>query len=238
MKFKNPLTEAVLIKRNFRFLADIMVTNTRKRTIYCPNLGPLLNCDIPGTPIWFSAANRLSQGYLDVLELAEVSDGSIVVVNPHYARLLIRESVQQGIIPELRNYRFLHINVVDNVNNIELLLKENGEQCFIQVEPVFFGDERGNGYFPDPLDHSLAQLQELIVQKEMGNRAVLLYCVMHTGIQCLRTADTVHSYHGKMLRKAIACGVEIMAHRIDITLQDIKLDERIPIVLSENIISR
>lgn len=238
MKFKNPLIEAIFIKRNFRFLVDTVLLNKRKRTIYCSNLGPLLNCDILGTRIWYSVASRLSQGYLDVLELAEVSGGAYVAVNPDYAQILVREGVQQGVIPELKGYRFLHVNAVSNTNNIELLLKENGEQCFIHIEPVFFGDERRNGYFPDSLNHSLTQLQELIVQKEMGNRAVLLYCVMHTGIQCLRTAETVHPYYAKMLRNAMTSGVEIVAYRAGITLQEIKLDERIPVLLSEDIISR
>ncbi len=237
MKFKKPLTDAVLLKRSFRFLIEVILANRKRRMIYCPNLGPLLNCDVLGSRIWFSAANRLAQGYLEVLELTEINGGELVAVNPVYAQILVREGLCQEMIPELKDYRFLQTHVtVPQTNNIELLLKENGEQCFIHIEPVFFGDERGEGYFPETLNQSVTQIQELITQKELGNRAVLFYCIQNTGIRCLRLADSIHPPYGKMLRAAALAGVEVLAYRTHISLQEITLESRIPVLLSENIV--
>lgn len=237
MKFKTPLTEAVLLKRNFRFLAEVVLSNKRRRTLYCPNLSPLLNCDVLGTRVWFSLANRLSQGYLDTFQLAEVNGGALVAIHPEHAQTIVREGLHQGLIPELKDFRFLHVNVGANSNTIELLLKENGEQCFIHVEPVFFGDDRGEAYFPETLNQSIQPIQELIVQKELGNPAVLFYCIQHTGVRCLRLAEMVHPLYAKTLRLAIQAGVEILAYRAFINLQEMKLDARIPILLSEDITS-
>jgi sugar fermentation stimulation protein A len=238
MKFKKPLTEAILLKRSFRFLVEVILASRKRRMVYCPNLGPLLNCDVLGSRIWFSAANRLSQGYLEVLELTEINGGELVAVNPDYAQVLVREGLSQEMIPELKEYRFLHGNVVPQTNNIELLLKENGEQCFIHIEPVFFGDDRGEGYFPETLHQSVSQVQELITQKELGNRAVLFYCIQNTGIRCLRLADAIHPPYGRALRAAALAGVEVLAYRTNISLQEITLESRIPVLLSENLTYR
>lgn len=235
MQFKKPLTEAVLLKRCFRFLAEVILANRKRRMIYCPNLGPLLNCDVLGSRLWFSPANRLSQGYLDILELTEINGGELVAVNPEYAQILVREGLCQDRISELKEFRFLHSNTIAGAHPIELLLKENGEQCFIHIEPVFFGDDRGEGYFPETLNQSVTPIQELITQKELGNRAVLFYCIQNTGIRCLRLADSIHPQYAKILRAAAEAGVELLAYRTDISLKEMILESRIPIMLSENI---
>lgn len=236
MKFRTLLTEATLIKRSFRFLLDVELKNKKVRTLYCPNLGPLPYCEVLGTKIWFRTANRLSQGYLDVLELIEVNQSVWIAVNPDYAQALVREGVHQGIITELQDYRFLHLNNISTqANPIELLLKENGEHCFIQITPIFWGDIRGDCYFPETAAENIAPLNELILQKEAGHRAILVFCVQHTGVKCIRPADMMHPLYSGTLRKAVALGVEVIAYRASINLREIKLETRIPVLLSEDI---
>lgn len=238
MKFKGPLTESVLLKRHFRFLMEVILKNKKRRTIYCPNLGTLLGCDILGTRLWFSSAGRLSQGYLDILELVEVNEGYMVAVNPDYAMVLVREGVRENIIAELQNYRFLHLNSVHACKGVDLLLKETGEQCYIHIEPIFYGDERGEGIFPETVFQEIQSLKELIHQKEMGHRAVLFYCVQHNGIKCVRPSDVVHPLYNTLLKQAVSMGVEVLAYRATINLREITLESRIPVLLSEDITSR
>ena len=63
MKFKGVLTEGELLKRHYRFLAEVALKNRKKRMLYCPNLSAMSHCDVLGSRIWYSTANRLSQGY-------------------------------------------------------------------------------------------------------------------------------------------------------------------------------
>ncbi len=237
MKFKGPLTEATLLKRYFRFLVDVFVGPQQKRTLYCPNLGPLTYCDVLGSRVWFSKADRLSHGYLDVWELCEVDGGWLVCVNPNHADILVREALAQDSLLELVDFRFLQAVIVPNMGNgIELLLKENGEQCFIHIEPVLAGDQKNNGFFPEERGIGSSALYELIALRESGHKAVLLYCVLHNGIRCIRPADFVDPHYSNLLREAVGKGVEVLAYRVSINLQEIKLDCRIPVLLSEDII--
>jgi len=238
MKFKAPLTEAILLKRHFRFLVDVALRNNKRRVLYCPNLGAIRQCDVLGTRIWYSNSNRLSQGYLDTWELAEVNGGWLVLVNPLHSNVLVREALELGIIPELQGFQFLQSGVIPKVGNgVELLIRNSDEQCFMHIEPVLWSDEAKNGYFPEEPGMGYSALMDLIALKEMGHRAVLFYCVQHNGIQTLRTNDLIDPAYGKVLREAVAKGVEILAYRASINCREIILNTPIPVLLSENIIS-
>lgn len=239
MKFRTLLSEAILIKRSLRFLVDVELVSKRRRTLYCPNLGPLPNFDMPGTKLWFRSANRLSQGYLDILELIEVNSSKWTAVNPEYAQVLVRESLHCGTLPELQGYRFLYLNnALTKTNPIELLVRENGEQCYIHIKPIFNANEQGGSYFPEIPAEDTSPLLELIRQRENGHRAILFYCVQHTGGRCVRPADLVHPIYTTTLRSAVSLGVEVLAYSANINLREITLGTRIPVLLSEDITSR
>lgn len=234
MRFKSPLIEAVLLKRSFRFLAEVSLKNKKKRMLYCPNLGSLRHCDVLGSRVWFSNPNRLSQGYLDVWELTEVDGGWLVFINQGYAGILVREAIEYHLIPELEGFHFLQNPMTPSFGHgIEMLLKENGEQCFIHAETVLSADERNEGYFPEERGMGIAALEELIALKEAGHRAILFYCIQHNGITCLRPADNIDPTYGIRLREAVTLGVECLAYRAHISLQEVVLGSRVPILLAE-----
>lgn len=239
MKFKSPLIEAVLLKRHFRFLVEVALSNRKKRMLYCPTLVPLPHCDVLGSRIWFSMANRLSQGYLDVWELTEVNGGWLVSINPEHAQLLIREALDCDKIPTLEGFRFFHSPAISKLGNgIELLLKETGEQCFIRVQPVYFVDERNHGLFPEVSGVGISTLYDLMSLRESGHRAVLFYCALHSGLTCIRPSDNVEPQYSKILREAINKGVEILAYRANVNVREMTLDAQIPLLLPEDIILR
>lgn len=238
MLFTRALKEATLLKRHFRFLVEVYLKNKGKRMLYCPNLGPLTHCDVLGSRVWFSAVNhQLSLGYLDVWELVEVDGGWLVCVNPAYARQLVQEALIQGMIGELDGFQLLQGAFIPNIGyGIEMLLKTNGEQSFIYIQPVLCGDHKNNGCFPEEKGMNHAVLHELIALRASGYRAILLYCVQHNGIQCVRPAHCIDSAYGNLLQEAAGKGVELLAYRTQISLQALTLGSRIPVLSSENII--
>ncbi len=232
MRFKSPLIEAILLKRSFRFLAEVSLKNKKKHMLYCPNLGALRHCDVLGSRVWFSNPNRLTEGYLDIWELTEVDGGWLVFINQGYGELLVREAIEHDRIPELSGFHFLQNAMMPSFGHgIEMLLKENGEQCFIHVEPVLSADQRNEGYFPDEKGVGLSALEELMALKKAGHRAVLFYCIQHNGIISLRPADNIDPVYGIRLREAVALGVECLAYRAHISLQEVTLGSKIPVLL-------
>jgi sugar fermentation stimulation protein A len=239
MKFKSPLIEAVLLKRYFRFLAEVALSNRKKRMLYCPNLNPLPHCDVLGSRIWFSMANRLSQGYLDIWELTEVNGGWLVSINPEHAKALVREALECEKIPTLENFRFLYSPTISKLGNgIELLARETGEQCFMSVQSIWFADERNHGLFPQEPGIGISVLYDLMALRDSGHRTLLFYCAQHTGITCICPINHVDPQYGKVLREAINKGVEVLAYRVNINVQEMTLESQIPILLPEDVILR
>ena len=44
-----------------------------------------------------------------------------------------------------------------------------------------------------------------------GERAVLVFCAQHTGIEYASLADDIHPAYGEEVREALAAGVEVVA---------------------------
>ncbi|MEY3182883.1 MAG: hypothetical protein RLZ35_868 [Pseudomonadota bacterium] len=242
MKFKSTLSEATLLKRHLRFLAEVALPTPMfhaSKIIFCPSLEPLLGCDILGSRLWYSAANPFSTNHiLDTWEITEIDNGHLVSVNPEHTKTLVIEGVNRGIIRELHGFYFFKKTVFFGHNNaIHVLVSNHGEQAFLGIEAVTFSDATGTGFFPDSKAKELKNLYELMAIRQAGYRAILLFCVQNTGIKHVRPAHDIHPTYATLLREAQSAGVEILAYRSLITLEGMDLIDPVPVILSENIIS-
>ena len=67
--------------------------------------------------------------------------------------------------------------------------------------------------------------------KAGGMRPVQLYCVQRGDVNEVRPADAIDAEYGRTLRDAIGAGVEVLAYRARVTPTEIRLEERIPVVI-------
>jgi len=89
------------------------------------------------------------------------------------------------------------------------------------------------GLFPDAISsRGSKHLRELMHVKRHSHRAVLLYCVQHTGIEKVGPADAIDPLYGETLRAAIASGVEVMAYAAKVSPYEITITQSLPFVCS------
>lgn len=243
MEFASQLTQAVLLKRYKRFLAEVVINNQEHRVIYCPNMSAMTGCDMLGSRIWFSHSPSPRRKFPDTWELVEVDGGHLVSVNTQNSTQLITEGIQNAVIKELQGYA--HINVAPNalgeyafdISLCKANPSEDAPSCFVHINNVTLGDEIHRGFYPDaPTEKGVSQLKALIHAKESGYRAVLVYCVQHTGIERLFPADHIDSKYGALLRQAVIAGVEIFAYRVEISLTEIALAKQIEVCIPARMI--
>ncbi len=243
MEYASQLTQAILLKRYKRFLAEVVINNQEHRVIYCPNMGAMTGCDILGSRVWFSHAPSPRRKFPDTWELVEVDAGHLVCVNTQNSTQLVAEGIESGIIKELQGYS--HLNVTQNVLgeyafDISLCPANPSSEtpsCFVHINNVTLGDEIHRGFYPDaPTEKGVQQLKALIHAKESGYRAVLLYCVQHTGIERLFPADHIDPKYGSLLRQAMIAGVEIYAYRLEITLKHMNIAKAIEVCIPARMI--
>lgn len=247
MKFNQPLQTGVLIRRYKRFLADIHINDSEGQqqalTIHCPNTGAMTGCDVPGSRVWFSTSDNAKRKYPNTWELAETVEGDWICVNTMLANKLVEEAIQLGCIASLEGYSDLakEVRYGDEKSRIDLFLtghESDHRDCYIEVKSVTLLTENQRGMFPDAVStRGQKHLRELMSMVEAGHRAVLLFCVNHTGIKCVSPADTVDPEYGLLLRQAAAMGVEVLAYGAEISNTEIKLTAPLPVELNGDVLT-
>ena len=228
------LISGVLVKRYKRFLADVVLEDGREVTAHCPNTGSMKNCAEPGSRVWLLDSQNPKRKYPLGWELVEIEQEYLACINTGRANGLMREAIEQGVITELQGYGSIRQEVKYGENSrIDLLLSE-GEQAdaWVEIKNVTLLEEDNWGSFPDAVTARGAKhLNELMAMVAKGERAVMLFCVAHTGIKQVRPADQIDPKYGRLLREAAATGVEILAYAAEISPESISIQQRLPVIL-------
>lgn len=231
MKIEPTLEQAILLKRYKRFLADIRLANGEEMTIHCPNTGSMKNCWAPETPCWFSRSNDPKRKLPGTLEITSTPDGFLVGVNTGRPNKLVREAIESGVIAELQGYSEIRPEVKygDENSRIDLLLIDGERRCYVEVKNTTLGVGDGRVLFPDAVTTRGAKhLRELMAMVEQGHRAVLVFCVQHSGAQSVGPADEIDPVYGQTLREAMDAGVEVLAYGCDLSAEEINLKSALP----------
>lgn len=220
-----PLYPAVLRKRYKRFLADILLPDGRELTIHCPNTGSMKNCVVPDSPCWYSVSDSKTRKYPQTLELVTTPGNHLAGINTARANELVDLAIRAGVISELQGYLSLQREQVygQEKSRIDFLLGENpadARLCYVEVKNVTLMETACEGFFPDAVsERGTKHLRELMMMVRQGHRAVLLFCVQHTGIKRVRPADHIDKLYGATLREAKVAGVEVLAYAAEILPQ-------------------
>jgi sugar fermentation stimulation protein A len=235
------LQTATLIRRYQRFLADIQLDDGKVLTIHCANTGSMKNCAFPGSRIWYSKSSNKNRKYPHTWELIETPVGHLIGVNTSKANRLVREAIESRVVEELTGYADIRAEVrfgVEKKSRVDFVLSNESSststRCYVEVKSVTLLDETygsGVGLFPDAVsERGTRHLNELIEVVRTGQRAVLFFCVQHTGIDEVRPADDIDPVYGQTLRRALESGVEVLAYRADIKPGTMALRERLSVV--------
>ncbi len=238
MKFSPPLAEAILLRRYKRFLADVRLPDGGEITLHCPNTGAMVGCAESGSRVCYSLSNNPARKYPGTWELVETAGRHLACINTARANALVEEALRAGHIAALAGYSELRREVVigGEGSRLDFVLSGHAlrpdEHCHVEVKSVTLALADGSGAFPDAVTtRGTRHLRELLALREQGQRAVLFFCVQHTGIACVRPAAHIDPLYADTLRQAVAGGVEVMAWRSAIDVQGMHLQHSIPVDL-------
>ncbi|MDG1772573.1 MAG: DNA/RNA nuclease SfsA [Oceanicoccus sp.] len=227
------LVKARLIKRYKRFLADVILESGEQVTVHCPNTGAMTGCAEPGSKVWLSTSDNPKRKYSNTWELVQTPENYMACIHSAKANDLVKEAIEAGVIKELQGYDSIRTEVKygKEKSRIDLLLERDAQQCYIEVKSVTLLLDGSLGVFPDAVsDRGRKHLRELIEMVQQGHRAVLFFCVQHTGIKRVAPADAIDQKYGDTFREAIAAGVEVLAYQADISPDLICLHRPLPIL--------
>ncbi|MCW4445196.1 DNA/RNA nuclease SfsA [Vibrio splendidus] len=247
MHFNPPLEPATLIKRYKRFLTDIQLPDGSERTIHCANTGAMTGCATPGNTVWYSTSENVKRKYPNSWEISETDKGHRICVNTARANQLAVEAIENNTIVELLGYNALRTEVKYGSENsrIDILLEDNEKPpCYIEVKSVTLLDEqqtstkqqistKGQGFFPDAVTtRGQKHLRELTEMVESGNRAVLLFTVLHSGIEKVSAAHHIDAKYSLLLKQAQDAGVEVLCYKAELSSTQIQLKQAVEFINS------
>jgi len=226
-----PLVEGRLVKRYKRFLADVELADGSITTAHCPNSGSMKGCAHPGEKVWLSRSDNPGRKLPCTWELAEV-DGWMIGLNTGLPNKLAREAIENGTVSELQGYTSIRPEVpYGNHSRIDLLLEGSLGRCYVEVKNVTLV-EGNRALFPDAVtERGQKHVNELMQVVRQGDRGIIFFTVQRGDGVSVSPADTIDPEYGRLLRLAIENGVEALAYRAAITTSEIRLTERLPVIV-------
>jgi len=107
-----------------------------------------------------------------------------------------------------------------------------GTNGYIEVKSVTLCMEDGVGAFPDAVsERALRHVQALRRRIADSERAVLLFCVQHTGIRKVRCAKEIYPEYADAVSAAAEAGVEVLAYGCAVSLEDLRVTDRLEVLL-------
>ena len=235
MQFNPPLQSAILIKRYKRFLADVVTPDGRELTLHCPNTGAMTGCATPGDTVWYSTSDNPKRKYAHTWELTQTQRGAIICINTLRANILAKEAILAGNIVELSGYNTLKSEVKygEEKSRIDIMLQaEERQNCYIEVKSVTLA-ENDSGYFPDAVtERGQKHLRELMSVAAAGDRAVILFAVLHSAIDRFSPAHHIDARYAQLLIEAQTKGVEILVYKAELSTEMMTLNKPITAVLT------
>jgi sugar fermentation stimulation protein A len=230
MQFSSPLIQGTLIKRYKRFLADVQLTDGSIVIAHCPNTGAMTGCAEPGWKVWLSPSNNPKRKLLYTWEVVLTEQGHWIGINTHRANVLVKEAIQENKISELVGYKNVKAEVKFGEENsrIDFLLTDPEKaDCYVEVKSVTLLDNN-KGYFPDAKTlRGQKHLRELSLVARRGKRAVLFFCVQHSGIQSVQVAKHIDLDYAKELKQAMLSGVQILCYGCKINSEKIYINQSV-----------
>ena len=244
MIYRPPLVECRLLRRHKRFLADVELPGGTPLRVHCANTGAMTGCSSPGSRAWLWDSGNAQRKYRHTLELV-ASGKHLVCVNTARANQVFAAALRRSLLPPLAGYAELRRepSIPGGKGRFDFLLSDpvRGD-CFIELKSLTLGLEDGYGAFPDAVSERalthVAELQRMLSpsgamefpKPRARRRAVLVFCVLHNGVETATTADDIQPAYGERLRTAVAEGVEVYAWRWRVSPRALSLDRRLPFV--------
>ncbi len=223
-----PLYPGILHKRYKRFFADVELATGEVVTAHCPNTGPMTGVSTLGSAVQVSKSDNPQRKLAYTLELIQVDDNepTWVGVNTALPNRVIKLALEQHLFSELADYNHVKGEVVygqDKKSRVDFFLTGTNDNRPIYLEvknttwcwgtvAVFPDTETTRG------QKHLRELMALLPQ----SRAVMLYFINRGDCTEFSPGDTTDPVYGKLLREAIALGLEVLPCRFQISPEGIR----------------
>jgi len=235
VQWHGELQGGYLLRRYKRFLADVVLDSGEEITVHCPNTGAMTGCAEPGSRVWLSRSANLKRKYSMTWELLETEAGATVCIHSALANGLVHEGLLAGRVADLAGYtQWQRERKLASGSRIDFYAPptQGLPECYVEVKSVTLDCGKGLGAFPDAVSKRASKhIEELAELRQQGARVVLLFAVLHEGIQRVTAASHIDPVYARTLGEAVDAGLEVLAYKANISLEQMVLGASLPVCL-------
>jgi sugar fermentation stimulation protein A len=225
-----PLTPAIFIKRDNRFIAGVQMETGRLASTFVPTTGRLTGALRPGCRVWLEPAADPNRKTAYTLVLTELEQGGLCCVNAIMANRLFYEGVTKG-----RLSAFEHMQAEKEVpygkSRLDFRLTLGDQVCWVEVKSVTYV-RAGLGLFPDaPTGRGRRHLDELAKLVAGGDQASAVFIAQRSDAARFAPYQTIDPAFAETLRQVQFRGVAVHAYRCNVGLEKIEITDEIPVEL-------
>ena len=220
------MTPGRFLARPNRFIAHVEIDG-QTEIVHVKNTGRCRELLPVGAEVWCQKSDNPSRK--TKYDLITVRKGSrLINMDSQAPNQAAKEWLASGGLGEIENLR---AETKHGDSRFDFSFTKDGKQCFLEVKGVTLEND-GICAFPDaPTERGAKHLRGLTEAARAGYGAYVLFVIQMTDVKYLHPNDATDPEFGKALREAAANGVEVLAVDCDITIEEMKIRDFVPVVL-------
>ena len=218
------------VERPNRFTATIKVS---KKDVYAyiPSSGRLDDLLVAGARCVLEPAEQESRKTSYDLISVESHDGRFVCIDTRIPRRFIEQSIRAHHLPTFRGYQVAGREVRCGDSRLDLELRQNGHNAFVETRSVTRVADRLAKYPDSAVPTETNRLLDLTRQARGGARGYMVYIVQRNDADAFRPDAKADPEYVDTLKKALRAGVRVLAFRCLVTDTEIGIEGEIPVLL-------
>jgi sugar fermentation stimulation protein A len=229
LKLSPDLVEGHFLVRLNRFSA-LAEVDGREVMVHVPNSGRLRELLVPGYRILLKPVYGDHRKCGFDLALVDL-ESTLVSADARLPSHLLVEALQEGRALRFRGYPRMRREVTFGESRLDLLLEAPEGLCYVETKSVTLVVD-GMALFPDaPTTRGVRDLNSLAQAVADGHRAAVVFVVQRDDSTAFSPHDVADPEFGKALRRCVGAGVEALAYCCQVSQQEVKLAEQVPVKL-------
>lgn len=234
---------AVFLSRPNRFIAQVELDG-REETVHVKNTGRCRELLLPGCTVYLEgSANPARRTKFDLVAVEKARPGLpplLINLDAQAPNRVFGEWMAAGKGAELGLPRpaLLRPETTWGNSRFDFYWEESEgppertpRRGFVEVKGCTL-EEDGWTYFPDaPTERGVKHLEELLKARQEGYEAAVCIVIQMAAVDGFSPNDRTHPAFGEALRRAAAGGVEVLAYACDVTPEEVRMTEPVPVKL-------
>ena len=225
MQYTNMIPGVFLARPN-RFIAHVEIEG-QTEIVHVKNTGRCRELLSVGAQVWCQKSDNPTRK--TKYDLITVRKGSrLINMDSQAPNQAAKEWLQEGGLGEIQNLR---PETKHGDSRFDFSFVKDGKTCFLEVKGVTLETD-GVCAFPDaPTERGAKHLRGLTEAAREGCGAYVLFVIQMADVEYLHPNDATDPEFGKALREAAAAGVEVLAVDCEVTVDEMKIRQFVPVVL-------